>query len=102
MSVTELQALITLLEDPDEGIYTTVKQELEKIGEAAVPPLRRALEEEGHGTVFVERAKALLDQLATEEVRVSSPTGLIPPNTAWRKPSCSSTSTWIPLPEAPS
>ena len=69
MSVTELQALITLLEDPDEGIYTTVKQELEKIGEAAVPPLRRALEEEGHGAVFVERAKALLDQLATEEVR---------------------------------
>ena len=69
MSVTELQALIYLLEDPDEGIYTTVKQELEKIGEAAVPPLRRALEEEGHGTMFVVRAKALLDQLSTEEVR---------------------------------
>lgn len=69
MSVTELQALISLLEDPDEGIFITVKQELEKIGEAAVPPLRMALEEEGHGLVFVERAKALLDQLATEGVR---------------------------------
>ena len=69
MSVTELHALISLLEDPDEGIFSTVKQELEKIGEAAVPSLRRALEEEGHGTVFVARAKALLDQLATQEVR---------------------------------
>ncbi len=44
MSVTELHALISLLEDPDEGIFSTVKQELEKIGEAAVPSLRRALE----------------------------------------------------------
>ena len=69
MSVTELHALITLLEDPDEGIYTTVKQELEKIGEAAVPATEKALEEEGHGTVFCERAKALLDQLATDEMR---------------------------------
>ena len=69
MSVTELQALISLLEDPDEGIFVTVKQELEKIGEAAVSPLRQALEEEGHGLVFVERAKAILDQLATEGIR---------------------------------
>ena len=45
MSVSEMHALISLLEDPDEGIYTTVKRELERIGEAAVPELRQALEE---------------------------------------------------------
>ena len=66
-----MHALISLLEDPDEGIYTTVKRELERIGEAAVPELRQALEEEGHGDVFQNRAKALLDQLATDEVRSS-------------------------------
>ena len=71
MSVTELHALISLLEDPDEGIYTTVKQELEKIGEAAVPGLRKALEEDGHGAMFLDRAKSLLDQLATDEIRTS-------------------------------
>ena len=71
MSVSEMHALISLLEDPDEGIYTTVKRELERIGEAAVPELRQALEEEGHGDVFQNRAKALLDQLATDEVRSS-------------------------------
>lgn len=64
-----MHALISLLEDPDEGIYNTVKLELERIGEAAVPELRHALEEEGHGDVFQNRAKALLDQLATDEVR---------------------------------
>ena len=71
MSVTELHALISLLEDPDEGIYTTVKQELERIGEAAVPSLRKALEEDGHGAMFLDRAKSILDQLATDEIRTS-------------------------------
>lgn len=71
MSVTELNALISLLEDPDEGIYLTVKKELEQMAEAAVPGLRQALEEEGHGAVFVSRAQALLDQLASDELRLS-------------------------------
>ena len=37
MSVTELHALISLLEDPDEGIFSTVKQELEKIEKPPCP-----------------------------------------------------------------
>ena len=69
MSVTELNALISLLEDPDEGIYNTVRQELEQIGEAALSPLRDAIAEDGHGEVFLSRAKALLDHLGTDEVR---------------------------------
>ena len=69
MSVTELNALISLLEDPDEGVYNAVRRELEHVGEAALPPLRQAIEEEGHGTVFLARAKELLDHLGTDEVR---------------------------------
>ena len=69
MGVTELNALISLLEDPDEGIYNAVRQELEQIGEAALPPLRNAISEEGHGEVFLSRAKELLDHLGTDEVR---------------------------------
>ena len=69
MSVTELTALISLLEDPDEGIYHTVRQELEQIGEPVLRPLRTAISEEGHGDVFLSRAKALLDHLGTGEVR---------------------------------
>ena len=68
MSVTELTALISLLEDPDEGIYHTVRQELEQIGEPALRPLRTAISEEGHGDVFMSRAKGLLDHLGTGEV----------------------------------
>jgi regulator of sirC expression with transglutaminase-like and TPR domain len=69
MSVTELNALISLLEDPDDGIYQTVRQELEQIGEAALSPLRDAIASTGHGEVFLLRAKALLDHLGTDEVR---------------------------------
>ena len=42
MSVTELHALISLLEDADEGIHNTVKQELERIGRRLFQ-LRKAL-----------------------------------------------------------
>ncbi|MCH1583041.1 MAG: transglutaminase-like domain-containing protein [Flavobacteriales bacterium] len=69
MSVTELNALISLLEDPDEGIYHTVRQELEQIGEAVLLPLRDAISEEGHGDIFLKRAKELLDHLGADEVR---------------------------------
>ena len=69
MSVTELNALISLLEDPDEGIYHTVRQELEQIGEAVLLPLRDAISEEGHGDIFLKRAKDLLDHLGADEVR---------------------------------
>lgn len=69
MSVTELNALISLLEDPDDGVYQTVRQELEQIGEAALMPLRDAIAADGHGEVFLNRAKALLDHLGTDEVR---------------------------------
>lgn len=69
MSVSELNALISLLEDPDEGIYNTVRHALEQIGEAALPPLRDAIAGDGHGEVFMSRAKALLDHLGTDEVR---------------------------------
>lgn len=69
MSVAELHALISLLEDPDDGIYITVRQELEQLGELALPPLRQAVIEEGHGLVFLERARALIEHLSTDEVR---------------------------------
>lgn len=69
MSVGELNALISLLEDPDEGIYESVRQALERMGEAALPPLRNALAEDGHGDIFLNRARALLDHLGTDEVR---------------------------------
>jgi regulator of sirC expression with transglutaminase-like and TPR domain len=69
MGVTELNALISLLEDPDDGVYQTVRQELEQIGEAALMPLRDAIAADGHGEVFLNRAKALLDHLGTDEVR---------------------------------
>ena len=58
MSVTELTALISLLEDPDEGIYHTVRQELEQIGEPVLRPLRTAISEEGPWRCFFEQGQS--------------------------------------------
>ncbi|MCB0773962.1 MAG: hypothetical protein KJZ58_03235 [Flavobacteriales bacterium] len=60
MSETEIQALITLIDDPDESIYTQVRDRILALGEPVVPVLENAWERDGLGDLFRCRVEDLL------------------------------------------
>ncbi len=60
MSDTEIQALITLIDDPDEGIYTQVRARIISLGHPVVPVLEHAWEAQGQGDLFRNRVEDLL------------------------------------------
>jgi hypothetical protein len=70
MSMTnpERSALIALLEDPCQGVYEHVSGEINRMGLAALPTLRAALRESGHGPVFIERAGKIVERLESQNV----------------------------------
>lgn len=69
MTPPERSALIALLEDPDEGVFSHVSNEIERMGQDALLPLREALEETGHGAIFENRARQILSDLESKNVR---------------------------------
>lgn len=60
MRPTELRSLISLIDDPDEGVYLQVKNRLMEIGDEAVPELENAWEKDPYGDLFRERIEDLL------------------------------------------
>lgn len=60
MSETEIRALITLIEDPDEGVYNQVRQRIVSLGDHVVPVLERAWEYDDLGDLFRNRIEDLL------------------------------------------
>ncbi len=60
MSDTEIQALIALIDDPDEGIYSHVRERLLTLGEPVVPVLEHAWEVDDLGDLFRNRIEDLL------------------------------------------
>lgn len=60
MSDTEIQALIALIDDPDEGIYDHVRERIISLGSPVVPVLEHAWEDQGQGDLFRNRVEDLL------------------------------------------
>lgn len=60
MSETEIQALINLIDDPDEGIYRQVRDRIVSIGGPVVPVLERAWEVDDLGDLFRNRIEDIL------------------------------------------
>lgn len=60
MSETEIQALINLIDDPDEGIYQQVRERIVSIGGPVVPVLERAWEVDDLGDLFRNRIEDIL------------------------------------------
>lgn len=60
MSDTEIQALIKLIDDPDEGIYFQVRDRIISIGEPVVSVLEHAWEVDDLGDLFRNRIEDLL------------------------------------------
>jgi regulator of sirC expression with transglutaminase-like and TPR domain len=59
----EVSALISLIEDPDEEIFTQVKNELHRYGEALIPQLEHYWEMNHYGPLFNARVEKLIHEL---------------------------------------
>ena len=60
MSDTEIQALITLIDDPDEGIYDHVRDRILSLGQPVVSVLEHAWELDEQNDLFRNRVEDLL------------------------------------------
>lgn len=63
MSETEIRALITLIEDPDQEVYDQVRERIVSLGDNVVPILERAWEFEDHGDLFRDRIEDILETI---------------------------------------
>lgn len=63
MSENEIQALITLIDDPDEGVYTQVRDRIVQLGGGVVPDLERAWEYADLGDLFRNRIEDILQTI---------------------------------------
>ncbi|MDX9751809.1 MAG: transglutaminase-like domain-containing protein [Flavobacteriales bacterium] len=69
MSGNEIKALITLIDDPDEGIYTEVRDRIVSLGPQVVPDLERAWEFADLGDLFRNRIEDILHTIHLDLVR---------------------------------
>lgn len=69
MSDTEIQALITLIDDPDEVVYHQVRDRIISLGEPVVPVLERAWEVDDLGDLFRDRIEDILHIIHLDIVR---------------------------------
>ncbi|MGB1032408.1 MAG: hypothetical protein ACPGWM_07325 [Flavobacteriales bacterium] len=63
MSTAEINALITLLEDPDQSIFDQIKRAIVKKGEAVVPQLQHYGEYNNYGDLFQKRIEDLIQSI---------------------------------------
>lgn len=63
MSETEMRALITLIDDPDEGVYNQVRERIVSLGDHVVPVLERAWEYDDLGDLFRNRIEDILQTI---------------------------------------
>ena len=63
MSSAEINALITLLEDPDQGIFDQVSGAIVTKGEAVVPQLEHFWEHNNYGQLFQHRIERLIHSI---------------------------------------
>lgn len=59
----EINALIRLLDDPDEDIYGHIKDELKSFGEDVIPKLESHWEKNRHGQLFQLRVENLIHEI---------------------------------------
>jgi regulator of sirC expression with transglutaminase-like and TPR domain len=68
MYSNEVNALITLIEDPDEAIYNQVRNELRGYGESIIPQLEHYWELQDFGPLFQTRLEELISSIQYEGV----------------------------------
>ncbi len=65
---TEIKAIIGLLDDPDDGIFTQIKTKLLEIGPEAIPTLEAAWEDSFDG-IFQTRVENIIHEIQFEHIK---------------------------------
>ena len=64
----ELNALIALLEDPDEDVYSQIKGKLLEAGPVVIPFLEKAWERNSFGVQFQNRVEEIVHTIQFDNV----------------------------------
>lgn len=64
-----IEALVRLIEDPDETIYGHVRDELMSCGSSVIPFLESSWETEDYGLIFQSRVESLIHEIQLSEVK---------------------------------
>ena len=66
---TTIQALVRLIDDPDELVYRQVRDELMKFGTEVLPVLEQSWEQDYYGLLFQDRIENLIHDIQFETVK---------------------------------
>lgn len=75
-----IEALVRLIEDPDETIYVHVRDELINCGSSVIPILESSWETDDYGLIFQSRIELLIQEIQFSEIKrdleqwIASPT----------------------------
>lgn len=64
-----IEALVRLIEDPDETIYGHVRDELMNCGSSVIPILESSWETDDYGLVFQSRIESLIHEIQFSEIK---------------------------------
>ena len=64
-----IEALVRLIEDPDENIYGHVRDELINCGSSVIPILESSWETDDYGLVFQSRIELLIHEIQHSEIK---------------------------------
>ena len=64
-----IQALVRLIDDPDELVFQQVRDELMKFGPDVVPVLEQSWEQDYYGLLFQDRIENLIHDIQFEAVK---------------------------------
>jgi regulator of sirC expression with transglutaminase-like and TPR domain len=70
LNLNEINALITLIDDPDEQIYQQIRSKLLSYGEEVIPALENYWEHNQYGLVFQNRIENIIHQIQFDAVRL--------------------------------
>ncbi len=66
---SSIQALVQLIDDPDESVFEHVRDQLLKIGSEAIPYLENSWESDYYGLLFQNRIEQLIHDIQFDHVR---------------------------------
>lgn len=70
INTSPIQALVALIDDPDDSIFLHVRDRLLQYGEEAIPYLENSWEENDFGLIFQTRIETLIHEIQFESVRL--------------------------------
>lgn len=68
MITNQIDALISLIEDPDEIIFSQVKSEIKNYGADVIPKLERERETSSFGPLYIDRIDQLIQSIQLESI----------------------------------